>query len=261
LSEEDYTEAVTPSQPQPQPVLSPRPKRRLPITLLLLLVAIAIIGGLLYVCKPWQQNVSADQRTITVAGEAKVVAEPDEYVFRPHYVSKAADQQTALQTSTAKINEVVSKLKGLGVPSNKIKTNSYGYESYYDSSNQTYSAYIEATIGNKQLAQKVQDYLLTTSPQGAVTPQANFSDAKKRHLQDEGRDKATKDARAKAEQSAKNLDFKLGKVKTFEDNTSAGLDDPVTMGANSATVSEDSLSIQAGEDSLTYRVKVTYYLK
>jgi uncharacterized protein YggE len=265
LSEEDYTEAVTPSQPQPQPVLSPRTRRRLPITLLLLLVAIAIIAGLVYMWRPVQKTDAGNQRTITVTGEAEITAEPDEYAFRPEYVVNAASRQAALKVMSTKTNEVVAKLKDLGVANNKITTDSYGYDSYYDTTQQTYRTYLKIIVSDKALAQKVQDYLLTTSPQGSVTPSADFSESTQHKLESEARDKATKDARAKAEQSARNLDFKLSKVKAFEDNQRDGFG-PITKGANSASAdtgagSSPSLQIQAGENKVTYQVKVTYYLK
>jgi uncharacterized protein YggE len=267
LPEENQTVITTSSQPEPNSPIKPN-KRRLLISQFLLLAAVLLIGMLLYAWKPWQIGATGNQRTITITGEAKITAEPDKYTFRPEYDYKAASQQAALQAATVKANEVVAKLKSLGVPSSKIKTDSYGYDSYYDSSQQTYRTYLEVVVDKKDLAQKVQDYLLTTSPQGSVTPQAEFSDTKTHQLESEGRDKATKDARAKAEQSARNLDFKLGKIKTFVDNPDNGFGGYIAKGANSAasglsagTNKADSLAIQQGENSITYQVKVTYFLK
>jgi uncharacterized protein YggE len=160
----------------------------------------------------------------------------------------------------------VAKLKQLGVADKDIKTNSGGW-SYpkYDSnySTATYTLSLTITVGTDTLAQKVQDYLLTTSPSGTISPQANFSDQKRKQIEDQARDTASKDARKKAEQSAKNLGFKLAAVKTVNDG--AGFDG-IYPAAGYATDQKDaagrsSLTIQPGENDLTYTVTVAYYIK
>jgi uncharacterized protein YggE len=97
-----------------------------------------------------------------------------------------------------------------------------------------------------------------------VSPQANFSDAKRKDLERQARDAATKDARAKADQSAKNLGFKVGLVKTVTDGTGfGGIIYPLTASgvAKATDLSQPSLAIQPGENDLSYTVTVTYYLK
>jgi uncharacterized protein YggE len=262
--EETPTVISNPSQPAAsQPRQKPGLMGQLP-----LLLALVIIGGMLAVWQPWQAAGKAADRTISVTGEAEITATPDEYVFSPQYEIKNADKQAALAAATAKTNEIVAKLKALGVADSKIKTDVSGYEAYYSQSQNTYYTYLAVTVNDKALAQKVQDYLLTTSPTGAVTPQADFSQSKRKQLSDQGRDKATKDARSKAVQSARNLDFKLGKVKTFADNPDNFFDGtPLIYGANDAAgalsnaARAESAPIQKGENKLTYRIKVTYFLR
>lgn len=231
-----------------------------------LILCLTVIIAMVIAWRPSEINSSpANARTIAVTGEAEITAEPDEYVFTPEYDFKSADQKTALSNSTAKTNEIVKKLKDLGVADSKIKTDTGGYGSYYDDSQQTYYAYLTIKVDDKKLAQKVQDYLLTTTPYGSVSPQADFSKATRKKLTDTARDQATKDARAKAEQSAANLGFKIGKVKSVDDNSG---NDPfqyygdkmLMSGANTASVS-DSAPIQQGENSLSYQVKVVYYMR
>jgi hypothetical protein len=176
---------------------------------------------------------------------------------------------------TAKSNEIITKLKQLGVPDNKIKSssNNYGGFSPIDVPNGTsYTLYLTITAESKALAQKVQDYLLTTSPSGAVTPSGNLSTAKQKQLQDQARDKAEQDARAKANQSAKNLGFKVKQVKSVEDGSLNGglcnfnicplsqtdINSSLSPGMNAQS---NQLSLQPGENDLDYSVKVTYYIK
>ncbi|HWB39331.1 MAG TPA: SIMPL domain-containing protein [Candidatus Saccharimonadales bacterium] len=231
---------------------------QLPITLALLLII-----AMLAIWRPWSQ-VGTSARTITVTGQADITATPDEYTFTPEYQFTSSSQQQALSDSTKKLNEVVAKVKALGVADDKIKTNANGYtDNYYDSGSSTYYASLTITVDNKALAQKVQDYLLTTSPTGSVTPSADFSKAKKLQLTNSARDQATKDARAKADQSAHNLGFKIGKVKVFQDEPEDQLVYPVYGGVAEGLASgtdATSTPIKQGQNDLTYQVTVTYYI-
>lgn len=237
------------------------------IVVVVLLVAIA---GILAVWKPWNAAADSD-RTVKVTGEATVKAEPDEYVFYPSYEFKNASKDAALAEVSKKSEEITAKLKALGVADSKIKTNSSGYDryNYYRNSDDTttYTLQLTVTVEAKDLAQKVQDYLVSTQPMGSVSPQASFSDAKRKQLESKARDDATKDARGKADQSARNLGFKVGKVKSIEDGT--GFNQIFSTGRGASAVALDSgaetaspkLDVQPGENEITYTVTVIYYVR
>lgn len=223
---------------------------------------LVIIVGMLAFWRPWE-DARAKDRTIEVSGQAKVTAMPDEFVFYPSYEFKNANKQVALGELTKKSTELVAKLKELGVADSKIKTNSDGGQDYPvykdDLSVPAYTLRLTVTAGDKDLAQKVQDYLLTTSPSGAVSPQANFSDAKRKELEVKAREQATSEARAKAEQSAKNLGFRIGDVKTVTDGAGFG----VSGSARGTAVDlvSPQMAIQPGENDLYYSVTVVYFVR
>jgi uncharacterized protein YggE len=234
----------------------------------IILLLLLVIGGMIAVWKPWNSATSSD-RTVTVTGEATISQEPDEYTFYPTYEFKDTNKDTALASLTKKSEEIVAKLKELGVASSKIKVNAdgYDYKLYYfneDTNQFTYTLRPVAIVGDKEIAQKVQDYLITTSPSGQVSPQAGFSDALQKTVEDKARDEASKDARAKADQSAKNLGFKVSKVKSVSDGTSYGGIEPY-FGRDTVVSSEapkdTSLTIQPGENELVYSVTVVYYIR
>lgn len=241
---------------------------------IIVFILLAIIAGMLFLWKPWGPgSADSNARTIDVTGTATVRAEPDEYVFSPNYQFRNADKDKALAELTKKSADIVAKLKELGVKDTSIKTNSSGngdyYPYYFDpiSKLATYSLQLTVTINDRDMSQKIQDYLVTTTPQGSVSPQANFSDAKRKELEAKARDDATKEARTKADQSAKNLGFKIGKVKAVSDGVGFG-DVYSTRGAialDSATETSapapPKLGIQPGENELNYSVTVTYYLR
>lgn len=104
--------------------------------------------------------------------------------------------------------------------------------------------------------------MLTTRPTGSVSPQPTFSEKKQRELETEARDKATADARAKAEQSAKNLGFRLGKVKAVADGTNYWATTLESQGtATDLPTSSNGLDLYPGENELPYSVTVTYYIR
>lgn len=230
---------------------------------------IGVIVVMLFIWRPWTPNPDAKNRIVTVTGETTVTAVPDEYVFQPGYQFKNADKAAALSEVTKKSDEVIKKLKSLGVADNKIKSDAGGYEySYYydsDSKQSTYSLRLTVTVDSKAMAQKVQDYLVSTSPTGTVSPQASFSTKLRKDLENKARDDAAKDARAKAERTAQNLGFSLGKVKTISDVS--GVNSPIFYGDLGATslsagdsVKSPSLSVQPGENELPYSITVVYYV-
>lgn len=262
-------------EPQPeQPVIFKPPARKISMSISTFFIIILLIlaGGMFWAWNPWNGTYSGssadNSRTTQVTGEAKISAEPDEFVFYPSYEFKNASKDTALAELTKKSEEVTAKLKELGVADNKIKTNSsgYNYSFYYDSRAKTnnYNLQFTITTTDKELTQKVQDYLVTTAPTGNVSPQANFSEAKKKELESKARDEATKDARAKAEQSAKNLGFKLGKVKSVDDGAGfgGGIEPYGTrLEFDVDSASPSSLKVQPGENNLNYSVTVVYYIR
>jgi len=233
-------------------------------------VLLVIIVAMLALWRPWELKVDANARTVEVTGEAKLSATPDEYVFYPNYQFEGEDKDTALKELSAKSDEIVKKLKELGVPDNKIKTDSSGYDSpvylrapVEEDTTPVYTLTLTVTVSDKDMAQKVQDYLVTTSPTGAVSPQASFSEKKTKELESKARETATKEARAKAEQSAKNLGFSVGAVKSVNDGVGFNGVYPLSAEGRATDMSSSSskLTVQPGENELTYQVTVVYYIK
>jgi hypothetical protein len=120
-------------------------------------------------------------------------------------------------------------------------------------------------VASKDLAQKVQDYLVTTSPSGSVTPYATFSKSKSKELSAQARAEAEKDARSKAEKSAKNLGFKLGEVKSISESNGGGIEPLMEKGDSStdlsAPVPSSAIAVQPGQEDTNYQISVIYYIK
>lgn len=264
-------DTTTPTGTEPLQTSNSRPGRLtigLGAALLVAVLVIAVLGTMLVA----GGNSSDEARTVSVTGEATLKATPDEYVFNPSYSFNDADKEAALAALSKKSDEVVAGLKKLGVADKDIKSNSNGYDSprYYqpspdDSDKVTYNLQLTVTLTNKDLIQKVQDYLVSTAPTGGVSPQANFSDSKRKQLESQARDQATKDARSKADQSAKNLGFKVGDVQSVNDGSGFDAIPYSTSKAEPAialdSATSSSLSVQPGENELSYSVSVVYEIR
>jgi uncharacterized protein YggE len=231
------------------------------------LLTVAVLT-MLALWRPWQNQPSAENRSVTVTGTATIKAEPDEYMFNPSYDFKNADKKTALNELNAKSAEVVDGLKKLGVTDKDIKTQSNGYEYGYWYDEQTgkyvYTLNLGVNVSNREKAQKIQDYLVGTNPSGQVSPAAVFSNVKQKQLENMARTDATKDARAKADAMAKNLGFTIGKVKSIDDSSTSGRDNPMFLSeGNGSTTADKSigLSVQPGQNNFDYRITVQYYIR
>lgn len=231
-------------------------------------VLVIICALIVVIIRPWQ---SGGIRTISVTGDATVKAVPDEFVFSPSYNFTNANQQTALNQLTADNQKIDSGLKSLGVPDNDISNNSSGWSntSSFSATDGTYTYTLDLTItidNNKTLAQKVQNYLLTTGPSGQVSPEADFSHSQQVALENQARLAAEANARSNALATAKNLGFSLGGVKSVTDNGFGGSSTGCFEGAceatglNNAAASSTTLKLEPGQDDLDYTVTVVYYI-
>lgn len=235
--------------------------------LLEMLILIAILGIL-----SWyvfiDSSTSTTAKTITVTGEATVESAPDEYVFAPYYEATGTDQVTVQAELTAKANDVTAKLKELGVEEKDITLQSSAYDNWYpdETGKSTTTVSLEVKVSEKELSQKVQDYLITTGAKGSISPQGSFSITKTKELDAEARTKASEEARSKAEAQAAIFGAEIGDVVKIEQGTSVGIGYPEPMiamdaatGSREATIS--SLPVLVGQDSYSSTVSVTYELQ
>jgi uncharacterized protein len=230
-------------------------------------ILFVIIVGMLSVWRPWMQD-PAGTKEVQVTGEATLTATPDEFTFTPSYTFENADKTAALASLTTKNSEVVGKLKEMGVPEEKIKTNAGGYDypiyTLGVNGDSSYTLQLTVVTNDASLSQKIADYLVSTTPTGSVTPQATLSEEKRKKLESQARVAASKDARAKADEYAANLGFKVSKVKSVTDSQGFGImpyAGVAPMAAESGDVRTSSLTIHPGQNDLNYSVTVTYSIR
>ncbi len=231
-------------------------------------VLLLVITGLLLWSQPWNAAGGAEKRTISVTGEATTEEAPDEYTFSPYFEAKGMDKTALKETLTIQANDAVAKLKELGVAESDMKLDLSSFDQWYwlEGEEGVATAYIQIKISDKDLAQKVQDYLLSTDAKGQQTPQASFSKDKQKSLEDSLTNEAILDARRKAEQQAAQLGAKLGDATKIQESADvvfpmaydAGV---ATLEASADSARSSSLPVLVGEDEYTKTVSVTFELK
>ncbi len=226
---------------------------------------VLVILVMLALWQPWQGSVGSGDRKITVSGQASVSAEPDEFQFSPLYERENVEQIAVLSGG------LTAKLKELGVPEKNFTINASSYDKYPTdlrsgtvpgSAGTTNTLSISITVDSKELAQKVQDYLLTTSPKGSITPYPTFSETRNKELENEARGKAIEDARKRAEETAGELGAKIGAVIEVKEGGNFGM---VPLRVDAAAPAADgitsSIPVTPGENEYNYTVEVVFALK
>lgn len=232
-------------------------------------VLLAVIVVMVVLWRPWSTTTTT--RKISVTGQATVKSTPDEYVLSPYFEFTNADRIKANAELSAQSTVIAAKLKELGVEDEQIKSNTNGYDTYgyygipTDANTLTLGYTISVT--DKEIAQKVQDYMLSLKAKGQISPQATFSESKQNELQTQAREKAIDDAKHNADVTAKQFNAKVGRVVTVNDGGSAGVPIAYSTQGMSAidtkleTSTAPSVPIQVGQDEYSYSVSVEYELK
>lgn len=231
------------------------------------LLLLIVVTGLLLWSRPWAADSSELTRTIQVSGEATIEAVPDEFVFYPYFEQEGKDRDQLKVALTQQANTAVEELKELGVAEEKIKLDASSYDRWYWRENEEgiLTVSLNITVDNKDLAQEVQDYLLTLDIKGQLTPQAVFSQSKQKELDAQAVEQASNDARAKAEAQAKLFGADLGKVikveQGFDSVFPVAFDGVATLEVGAEDAARSSLPVLPGENEYRQTVTVTYELK
>lgn len=222
-----------------------------------IILALLLVGLTIYT-KPWETPIS-NARTIKIDGEVSIKRVPDSFIFNPSF---EADSQQAINDKT---NEVVAKVKELGLGDAGIQTQISSYENYgMDGPDGTFNhtLYLTLSVEDKDLAQKIQDYLASAGAVGSISPTVGFTRATQKALKDEATAKAVEDAKKRGESTAQNLGVKLGRVITVNEPENmdvypiAAYDSSFAEGS-----SKSSLPINAGESEYNYKIEVEFEIR
>jgi len=219
---------------------------------------------------------------ISVAGTGEVFTVPDVASFSFSVVEEGKTVKEAQDKATAKINAIIDAVKDMDVEDKDIKTTGYNSYPKYEYSGGVCSANFcppsrQILVGyevNQSITVKVRktdtagDVLTKVGSLGAGNISGlDFVVDDIEKVQAEARDKAVKDAKAKAEVLADSLGVKLGNIVSF--NEGGGYPYPVYgMGGvemDGKVMTQSAVAVPpqlpTGENKITSYVTITYEIK
>lgn len=213
-------------------------------------------------------TVTQKSDVFTVSGEGKAVVVPDMAVLTAGVQvngTTVRQVQNELNTKMAAVSDAVKKL---GVDAKDIQTSGYNINPSYDFTNGTqritgYHASTSLTIKVREL-DKANDVIDAATANGANNVGGiSFTVDDRTAGENEARDKAVAEAKAKAEQAARIAGFRLGKIINYSENF-GGMPVPGPLmydRALEAAKSSVPTQLEAGSNELTVTVTLQYELQ
>src|SRR5664279_747292 len=202
----------------------------------------------------------ADDKLVTVTGEATVAIAPDMATIRVGVTSQGKSAREASETNGKQMTGVLAALKGAGIADRDVQTSSLSLQPQYDP-NKSGAARLLGFQATNQVTVKIR--AIDTLPDvldRAISAGANemsgieFVVSEQSKLLDQARAEAISDARRKAELYAKAAGAKIGAVIAI---TEEGSTPPRLMQALRA----GAAPVAPGEQTLRAVVTVSYELR
>lgn len=257
-------------------------------SLLLIVLSILAIAATVFVAKG---NRSYDENTISIKGESEIDAQPDIAVFSFNVTEQAKTTDIAQEAVTEKISKILVSLDAAGVEKEDIKTQSYSITPKYEwvkiqqkqqetsvdgliyypgedkKSVQTgfnVSQRVELTVRDLDIVGELLVVLGTEGVQNLNGP--NFKIEDPAALEEKVRALAIKDAKIKAKRLAKDLDVRLGKVVSFNENNGGYVPQKfygrsLELASFDVAATKASPEIPVGENTIRSSVTISYRIK
>jgi len=238
---------------------------------LLAILSVALLLQL-FSANPLRVNLDTtahpEARTVTVQGEGKVSVVPDLATLNVSVLSEAKTVKQVIADNTIKMNQVIAKMKELGIADKDMVTSAYNLSpQYYYPQNarpQINGYQLDQTltlkIRNLDLVDNVIDGATALGANNVYGLAFGLDDDSKAKA--EARDKAFTAAKDKAEVMAKAAGVKLGRVYSFSEGSNYIPPTPyyakAMMAESSAGAAPD---IQSGSQEYTVTVSMTYEIE
>lgn len=208
-------------------------------------------------------------RGITVSGEGKVTAKPDLANLQLGVSVLAPTVADARNRAATSMEAIINSMKGNGVADKDIQTTQIYISPEYDytsNSGQILRGFrvtntVSAKVRNIDSTSKVVDDAVDAGGNDTQIQGISFTIDKPETLQDDAREQAVADARARAETLARAGGVDLGDpIAIVEGGASAP---PIPLAAGGARLAEDQAAtpIQTGELDVAVSVTVTWAIK
>jgi len=238
------------------------------LILLLFVLSISSIVGISNKVKEGRYIGQSNEirNSISVSETGEVFAVPDLGIITLSVISEAKTVASAMSDNTENMNSIIQAMKDQGIEDKDLKTTSFNVNPRYNYTEN----YRERILAGYEVSQNLQVKIRDLDKVGDVIQRATDSGANdisqlqltvdnKDELKEEARKQAIEKAKAKAKELTSQLGVKLGKVITFNENTSSPYY-PMMFEASMDSVGKGGgvPDIQAGENKISVSVNVTY---
>ena len=212
-------------------------------------------------------GVSKEQRhSIRISGIGKAIGTPDIAKIQLGYSSEKKTVAEAQKDNTEKMNAITSKLKkDFKIDKKDIQTSNYNINPQYDwnEGERTLRGYKV----NQNLNVKIRDLekvsqILDAAGTAGLNQVGglNFAVDNPEKLKEEARTKALKNAKEKAEKSARELDVKLGRIISFNEYGSNPNPQPMykSYAVDEAGLGGAAPNVEAGSTEITINATIEY---
>ena len=214
---------------------------------------------------PMFADTPCDGHSVSVTGMGSVQVAPDRVSFTVGVFTNASTVSAAFKANNEKTHRVVAALKERGVKDAEIQTSNFAINSAWeDTANVRKRAGYNVT--NNVTVTREDPKGVSDLIQAAVDAGANeangvrFFNANPTAARERAIELAVRDARAQADKLAAATGTSIGRVMAM--TTSEGFINPVTKsGYVAEAITVSSLDIEAGTNTVSYSVTITYELK
>lgn len=207
--------------------------------------------------------------TISITGYAEVSAKPDVAQITISVLSENRDLGVATEDNNTKTNAIVSFLKENGIEDKDIKTSTYNinprYEYYSDYRNRYLAGYevTQSLVVKIRNLDSVGEIIAGSSERGSNDISSlSFIIDNDEALKAQAKKQAIDDAKLKASELAKDLGISLSEIVGFYENNYYSTPQISYAKVEMAKSLDSSTpSIEAGENTITASITITYKIK
>ncbi|MFD2828397.1 SIMPL domain-containing protein [Leeuwenhoekiella polynyae] len=202
------------------------------------------------------------QPTVSVTGEGKVIAVPDEVTIRMGVQTEGKDAKTVKSENDASVDKVLDYLLKMNISQNQVQTEYVNLNKNYDYNTKTYNYIASQTISVKLKDLSKYDNIMSGLVSSGINTinGVDFSSSKMEAYEAEARKKAVANAKEKAKEYAGVLGQNIGKALLIaEQGTSSPQPQPMYKMAM-AEMDSTQRTLAPGELTITSKIQVSFEL-
>jgi uncharacterized protein YggE len=199
---------------------------------------------------------------LTVVGQGTVEAPPDIAYVSAGVQTRGQTAREAQDANTAAMNQVLARVKGLGIAEQDIRTSGINLQPLYDRNPNQLSGYmahnqVTITVRDVKRAGEVLDQAITAGANQSAGVRFGIKDDAA--LRRQAIDQAVKSSRATADAMAAAAGLRVSGIVSMTDESGEGGPQPLERAVPMAAAAQAAdVPLQPGQLAVTARVRVVY---